>query len=131
MQMDLANTLGGGLSVRPQSLSGTTTVNGTWVDMGSTEGPVMGEFTTGAATGTPSSYTVACKLQQADDASGTNAEDITNQNNASIAADATRLRVTGRRTRRFVRCVATPAFSGGSSPTVPVAANLLAANKSL
>ena len=104
------------------ALSGTTANNGEWVDCGDGQGPVHGNFAVGDATGSPTAYTVTCKLQEADDSSGTGAQDIPVQDSALVlSSNASSGFVRGRRTKRYVRCVMTPAFTGGSSPTAPVA----------
>jgi hypothetical protein len=125
---DPATSLGGGNSIRPgTSLSGTTAANGSWIDLNACHGPCYGEFMVGAATGTPDSYTVTCKLQQADDSSGTNAEDMPTQSAAVVlTATGSSGFVRGVRSRRWVRAVATPAFVNGTSPTSPVAATVRA-----
>jgi hypothetical protein len=112
------------VSIKPgTSLSGTTAATGDWVDMATTQGPVAGLFQTGSVSGSPSSFTVTCKMQQADDSSGTNAEDIPVQDSALvITADKTAGFVRGQRSRRWVRAHATPAFVSGTSPAMNVAA---------
>ena len=105
---DIRNQLGGGPSQLPGStaLSGTTAANGSSVDCDGMEGPVVLAVLTGAATGTPTSFSIAAKLQESDDGS-------------TGWADLGKLR--GIRTKRYLRSVLTPAFVGGSSPTVPTA----------
>lgn len=123
---DPATHLGGGVSNLPgTALSGTTANNGAWVDLATCHGPCYGEFLTGTATGSPTSFTVTCKLQQADDSSGTNAEDMPIQSsNLVLSASGANGFVRGTRSRRFVRGVMTPAFVSGTSPTAPVASTV-------
>lgn len=123
---DLKNNCGGGISLTPSTnLSGSAASNGTWVDCGSLEGPVHGLFGVGSALGSPDSYAVACKLQEASDTSGTGAQDLASQSSLSLTADASRGFVRGIRTMRYVRCVMTPAFTGGTTPTVRGSAHVL------
>lgn len=121
--LDPITNLTGGVSIAPgTALSGTTAANGDWVDCTNYQGPVHGEFIAGAPTGTPTSFTATCKLQEADDSGGTGAQDIPVQTDLVLTAGKTLGYVIGRRTKRFVRCVATPAFVSGTTPTLPLAA---------
>jgi hypothetical protein len=126
--IDPATNLGGGNSLKPStSLSGTTAATGTYVDMRDCHGPCYGEFAVGSPTGTPDSFAVTCKLKQADASDGTGAEDMPIQSAALVldaAGEAGYVR--GHRSKRYVAAVATPAFTGGTSPTVNVSANVRA-----
>lgn len=82
----------------------------------------------GAVTGTPSSFTVDAKVQHSD----TGVSGWTDVTGAAItqitAIDKTAeipLDVMAAAAKRYVRVVITPAFTGGTSPTVLVAANVL------
>lgn len=123
---DPKTALGGGVSIKPgTSLSGVTAANGGWIDCNALQGPVYGEFSCGDATGSPTSYTATCKLQEADTSGGSGSQDIPVQSDALVmTANGSNGYVIGRRTKRYVRAVATPAFVGGSSPTLPVAATV-------
>lgn len=124
---DMVPGLGGAPSIVPgtTALSGTTAASGDWVDADLIEGQVFGEFQSGAVTGTPTSFTATCKLQEADDNSGTGVQDIAQQTGIVISAAKTRGMIRAQRTKRYVRCVATPAFTGGTAPTVPVTGSVL------
>jgi hypothetical protein len=117
---DIRNQLGGGPSQLPGStaLSGTTAANGSSVDCDLLEGPVTLAVLTGNATGGPTGFAIAGKLQESDDGS-TNWTDIANQETLSATAVATVYMLRAHRTKRYVRSVLTPAFTGGSSPTLP------------
>lgn len=119
---DIKNQLGGGPSQLPGStaLSGTTAANGSSVDCDGMEGPVVLAVLTGAATGTPTSFSIAAKLQESDDGS-TGWADLASQETLSVTAGSSLGKLRGIRTKRYLRSVLTPAFVGGSSPTVPTA----------
>jgi hypothetical protein len=80
----------------------------------------------GAATGSPTSFTVDGKVQESDDGS-TGWEDVTG---AAIAQQTTgskivRVRVPNPHNRkRYLRAVLVTAFVGGTSPTIPVSGAL-------
>lgn len=118
---DVVNQLGGGPSQLPGSsaLSGTTAANGSSVDCDGVEGPVSLAVLTGAATGSPTSFTVTAKLQESDD--GSTWADIATQTTLVMTAGSSVGKLRGIRTKRYVRSVLTPAFVGGTSPTVPCA----------
>lgn len=119
---DLASHLLAKTSIVPgASLSGTTAVNGTSVDTRGMGGPISGIFFLGAATGTPTALEVGCKLQESDDGS-TGWADVYNQRTAVIDAASGVGIVQAHHTKRYVRAVATPAFTGGTSPAVPAGA---------
>jgi hypothetical protein len=115
----------GGVSHKPgTALSGGSANNGAGVDMGGGVGNVVGLFLTGDNTGSPTSVALAYKLQESDDNS--TFTDISGAT-ASLAASASANNsvatyiVTGKRSKRYVRAVATPTFVGGTSPTQPIA----------
>lgn len=122
VSFDARNQLGGGPSQLPGSsaLSGTTAANGSSVDCDLIEGPVVLAVLTGAATGSPTSFSVAAKLQESDDGS-TNWTDLATQETLSVTSGSSLGKLRGIRTKRYLRSVLTPAFVGGSSPTVPCA----------
>lgn len=123
---DMKNHVGGGVSIQPgTALSGTAAVNGDWVDCATLEGPVHGGFAVATASGSPDSYAVACKLQEADTSGGSGSQDLETQSTLSLTANKTRGMVRGTRTKRYVRAVMTPAFTGGSAPAVDAAADVL------
>lgn len=120
VSFDARNQLGGGPSQLPGStaLSGTTAANGSSVDCDLIEGSVTLFVFTGATTGSPSSFSVAAKLQESDDGSN-NWTDLATQETLSVTTASSRGALRGIRTKRYVRSVLTPAFVGGSSPTMP------------
>lgn len=88
------------------------------------------EVVTGAATGTPDSYTIPCKVQECA-TSGGSYTDVTGAT-ATLAADGkhAQIRVEGLGTsrQRYLKVVMTPAITGGSSPKVLIAASVLLGN---
>ena len=105
-------------------LSGTTPVNGDSVQFEDHVGPVAGLFSLGTATGSPSSFSVECKLQESTTGSS-NWTDITGAAVTLIANKAVAL-LQGTRTKPYVRAIATPAFTGGSTPKQFVACPVFA-----
>lgn len=87
---------------------------------------------TGAATGTPTSYSVACKVQESDNANGSSASDISGAT-ASLTADgkAAQIRVEGLglgSRKRYLLLVMTAAFVDGTSPKALVAGTVALGN---
>lgn len=109
-------------AISPQALSGTTAANGTGIDRSGYDSlKIIGS--TGASTGTPSSFTVTFKLQ--DSADNSTFTDVSGQSFTITAVnDENTLNVNLIGLNQYVRVVMTPAFSGGSSPTVLAAAAL-------
>lgn len=109
--------------------AGSETINGTGIDR-MTQGAQQGWLScilslhSGAATGSPSSYTVDCKLQESD-SSGSGYTDIsgaavTQQTAAGFGSVAVNLKGC----KRYIRAVVTVAITGGTSPTVPVSSTI-------
>ena len=77
----------------------------------------------GAATGTPTSYTVDAKVQECDTSGGTYA-DVTGATITQITADnkTASIRVEGLGTsrKRYLKLIITPAMTGGTSPAALV-----------
>lgn len=82
----------------------------------------------GAATGTPTSYTVNVKLQTGDQANGSDMADFIPCQQATVIQSAD---LTANNTfnwtdadiigaKRYIRAVVTVAFVGGTTPTIPV-----------
>lgn len=107
-------------SVRPQSASAGT-VNGVSVDRKNFMSCLLCAFS-GAASGSPSAQTVDLKLQESADGS-TGWTDIAGASVTQITADdgeaKTEVDLSG--AERYIRAVAEVAFTGGTSPAVPVA----------
>ncbi len=82
-------------------------------------------LSTGAATGAPSARTVDAKLQHSADGS-TGWADLPGAAAPQVTADngATQVAVNLLGARRFLRVERAVAFTGGTSPTVPVAVTL-------
>lgn len=123
---DLVNNAGGGVSILAGStaLSGTTASTGSAVDCKDLDGPIHGEFALGAATGSPDSFTVTCSVLECDTSGGSYAACAV-QSSLVMTAGSTRGFIRAIRTKRYIKLRATPAFTGGSSPTVPVCANVI------
>lgn len=98
------------------TLSGTTAVNGDAVDCQNYNGPIYAVGMVGAAANSPTAQAHVVKLQESADGSN-NWADIANQDAGTITASSGCVMVRGHRTKRYVRTVCTPAFTGGSSPT--------------
>jgi len=83
--------------------------------------------TNGAATGSPSSYTVDAKVQHCD-TSGGSYTDVTGAAITQIIADSKiatiRLSGFGTSLKRYIKIVVTPSLTGGTSPKALVGANL-------
>ena len=113
----------GGVSLVPQSISGSTAVNGTSVN---TEG-----YTTAAihaygdaATGTPTGATLAVKVQESSDNS-TWSDALDNTGTAigfsltvtsAAAENVARIEGLNLNRKTYLRAVITPTFTGGTSP---------------
>lgn len=123
---DLVNNLSGGASIKAGStnLSGTTASTGTAVDCINLSGPIHGMFTVGAAVNTPDSFTVTCTLTESDTEAGSYTA-ISGASTLVITTASSFGFVRALRTKRWVKCVATPAFVGGSSPEIPICANVV------
>lgn len=104
---------------------GSTGVDGAWVDCSNIVGVLQYVAMCGAATGSPTSFSQNFSVQEADDSSGTNAQVCANQDEVTLTADDSigvgRAHLTKPYAR--IRILATDdTITGGSSPTVPVAA---------
>lgn len=77
----------------------------------------------GAATGTPTAQGAALKLQTGDAADGSDMADVDGVPIAALTADNTQsqLNVDLNPLKRYIRAVVTTSFTGGTSPTLPVA----------
>lgn len=91
-------------------------------------GVAMVTIENGAATGTPSSYTVDAKVQHCA-TSGGSYTDVSGAAITQITADGKyaqiRLEGLGIAVNRYIKVLVTPAMTGGSSPKALVAANVL------
>lgn len=134
---DYANGRQGGFSIVPGSSRGNDgDINGNWIDLSDTDGTIHAECGVGD-TGSGGTYSVDYKLQEADDANGTNSQDIsgataTISDDSAETNDETSVAITsGQRSKPFVRVVATVDVTGGSSSgtDIPVAATVFGMKK--
>ena len=96
----------------------TATVAGPGVDCSQCDGPINGIVNIGAATGSPSSFSVVSKLQESVDNSTWT--DITNQQPSVTQTAAGIGLVRGMRAKQYVRVYHTITFVGGTSPAIPL-----------
>lgn len=128
---DLKSNLLNDVSIEPETeLSGTTAKNGDKFDTQQGSGPVHGHFLCGEATGGPTSYTATCKMQESADGS-TSWGDIATQTTLVLSADKTSGFIRAIHTKRYVRCVATPAFVGGTTPKLPIGATVMIQDRTI
>lgn len=119
---DLVNNLLAGQSIAPAA-SAAATVNGSGIDMTNSEGPATIEVNVGAATGSPSSFSVTATMQESvDNSNWTNT--TTQTTLVMTAAGVGYLR--GNREAKYVRSSVVIAFVGGTSPTLVVGSNVMA-----
>lgn len=123
---DLVNNLSVSNSIPPQSASAA--VNGAGVDCTNNEGPIHLEVSVGAATGSPTSFGVAAKLQESPDNS-TWTDMVTQRPTVNLTA-AGAAYVQGIRTMKYVRPVVTPTFVGGTSPAIMIQATVTGQKRS-
>lgn len=122
----------GGTSVAPQSISGSTAVDGSSVN---TEGYSSGEIYAygAAASGTPTGATLAVKLQESsDNSTWTDALDNTGTVigftltvTSAAAENAARIEGLNLNRKTYLRAVVTPSFTGGTSPASECYAQIL------
>lgn len=105
----------------PPTAAAAGTVTGTAINRAGFESCSM-RLALGAATGTPTSFTADCKLQDSADGS-TGWADISGAASTTLTAASTgnEKDVDLTVARAFIRAVQVTAFVGGSSPTIPVA----------
>ena len=121
------------IGLSPQSPAAGT-VNGTGVDRLGFNACVL-EVDTGAVTGAPSTQTLDVKLQHSDVIGSGYADFVPVSGVAASGAVAQLTAVNTRKrksidlrgAKRYVRCVAVTAFTGGSSPTLYQCAKLILA----
>jgi len=110
--------------------SGDGTKNGDTVDCQGTsnDSVVQAAVSNGAATGSPSSYTLDWKIQESDDDSTWS--DCVQNRATQVTADESPQLIQARRSARYVRVVATVAFTGGTSPTLDLGGQILLKKRS-
>lgn len=111
--------------IPPTNDDGTAAINGAAIDRLGFQSAVL-QVANGVATGAPTSYTIDAKLQESADGS-TGWTDISGAAITQITADNSDeyVDVNLAGAKRYIRVVATTAFVGGTSPTVPVAATVV------
>jgi len=126
--------LTGVTSISPQSVTGSSAVNGTVID---TKGYSSGALVAYAvkSTSNPSAATLAVKLQEGTLANGGDMADALDNTGTvigftlnAVAADAenaARIEGLGLNRKRYLRIVVTPAYTGGTSPSMVSAADIL------
>lgn len=119
-------------SIVPQSDSGGSPVNGSVVDtLGYNSAMLV--LGTGAISGSPTTTSIAVKLQEGSLADGSDMADAKDNTGTNIGGTITAAgsillaRIEGLSTnrKRYLRIVETTTFSGGSTPAVLVHANIL------
>ncbi len=109
-------------ALSPQADSGGSAKNGVVIDRKGFDS-LVATFITGAITGTPSSMSMVCKVQHGDASDGSDMADISGATATITAANETaEINVDCRDLKRYIRVSETTTFSGGTSPTVLVAA---------
>ena len=128
---DLRNNVTRGNSINVNtSLTGTTVANGSGVDtQGGVANAVHGYFAVGASSGSPDSFAITCELQESDTSAGTYTT-VANSTALSLTASNTVGFVRGLASKRFVRCIMTPSFTGGTGPAIPAHASVMFPDKS-
>jgi hypothetical protein len=134
---DFAHAQGGASSIGPQASGAQASfgLTGTGVDMLTTEGIVSAWVSAGGTSGAPTNWTVTAKLQESSDNS--TFTDMTNGalpvigpiTSSSAISDVYVSAIT--RGKRYVRIVATVAFTAGTTPTVGVFGGVVAQKKIL
>jgi hypothetical protein len=122
----------GGTSVAPQSISGSTAVDGSTVDTAGYASASLYAFGA-AASGSPSAATLTVTLQESsDNSTWTTATDNTGANigftltvTSAAAENVARIEGLGLNRKRYLRAVITPAFTGGTSPASIAYAHIL------
>jgi len=120
------------VALQPQALSGSSDVNGIEIDtqaVGQKARMAQFLFAVGAATGTPSAVSINFRLQHtattgsgyADFADTDVVESLGKALTAVNTSNTINVELAG--TKRFVRIVATPTFTGGTSPTIQATAS--------
>jgi len=109
-------------AINPTNASAGT-INGASVDRSGYLSAVL-HVACGAASGTPTAQTVDAKIQESAD--GSSWSDVSGAAITQITADNSEqelnLNLSGR--KQYIRAVVTVAFTGGTSPAIPVAATL-------
>ncbi len=122
----------GGASVVPQSVSGSSAVDGSGVDTQGYASAALYAYGV-AASGSPTAATLAVTLQESDDNSTfTDAKDNTGTVigftltvTSAAAENVARIEGLGLNRKRYLRAVVTPTFTSGTSPASVAVAQIL------
>jgi len=110
-------------ALSPQSDSGGSAVNGAVIDRKGYESAVM-TVITGAIGGSPTSMSMAIKVQHGDASNLSDAADVSGATGTITAADSVKeIDVDLKSLKRYIRVTQTTTFVSGSSPTVLVGAS--------
>jgi hypothetical protein len=134
MHINAYDNIRNATSVAPQSLSGSTPATGSTVDTLGYDNAKIHAY--GAqASGSPTAASVVVKLQESADGSTNWADALDNTGTVigftlsalqtAAAPGAARIEGLGLNRKRYLRLVATPAFTGGTSPAVLAYAELV------
>jgi len=126
----------GASSLKPQSVSGATAVNGAAVDTLAADNAALYAYAV-AASGAPTAASLAVKIQESADGS-TNWTDALDNTGTVIgftltvtSADAegeARIEGLNLNRKRYLRAVITPTFTGGTSPASVAVAQIIRGN---
>jgi hypothetical protein len=111
-------------AISPQSDSGGAAVNGVVIDRSGFDS-LVATFITGATSGNPTGISVACKVQHGNASDGSDMADITGATATITSANSVaEINVDCRGLKKYVRAVETTTLTGGTSPTILVAATI-------
>ena len=112
----------------PSTTALSTNTNGLGIDRTGYETLGIG-LAVGAATGSPTAQSIIVKLQ--DSADNTTFSDFDSIETDALTADSTNtyLRVDISGARQYIRAVAEPTFTGGTSPEIPFSCMILLADR--
>ena len=131
MHINAYDNIRNATSIAPQSFTGSSAANGASVDTLGYDNAKIHAYAA-QASGTPTTASLVYKLQESTDGTGSGAgawgDALDNTGTVigftisalqtAAAAGAARVEGLGLNRKRYLRVVATPAFSGGSSPAI-------------
>lgn len=124
---DLTNNMQNSVSIGGSDESAGT-VSGSSVDTKDIEGPVQALVNVGEISGSPTATSVTFSFEESDDASSWSAVATTNTTSVITAADTSAV-ISAHHDKRYVRVKAVVAFTGGSSPSAIISANVVGAKR--
>lgn len=132
---DLVNNALVGCSIPPDEVFtfGGGDVNGSYVDLSKIQGPVHVFAMTGAASGSPTSFSIPFEVEEADDAGGTNNQVVSNQDRAAVTSDDGAAVGRAHLTKPFARIIiddTDDTVVGGTAPAIEVTAGFIAQKRS-